>query len=211
MPDWTIQHGNVAQVIFVSAVGERSAMNIRWYQLTADYAGDDSAEFLAETVVQEMAGQWNGCLQKEAFPAWVYCRRYHPTVGDYFARQVGPSLGSHFPGKLAPPNVAILVRLLGIGATGLKKGRIYIPWAPLLALNQHGVMVGAYETRLNNFAFKLVSALDTGVWGGNGIHLPVIWHRATSTTTELDDWEVVKKWASQRRRYDGNQPYPLPF
>jgi len=147
----------------------------------------------------------------DSFLEAVYARRIQPTTGDLVSFSTAVAAVTRFPGEGYPPQIAMLVRLFGTTTNNVRRGRMYWPFVPSKAINPDGTIHTSYLPRADTLAQELVLAADTTTQGGNGLHLPGLFHRATLNFTPIDSWEVMPKWATQRRRWDGNQPYGLPY
>jgi len=211
MPDTTLAHGDISQVVFVTKCGNRRAFNIRNYQLTDTYPGGDDLVHLVEELWQRVTTAWVRMLHPTANPEWIYARRIRPTIGDWATRTGTLVPTTRIPGELYPPQICFLTRLLATTATNVRKGRWYMSFCPGGAIDTNGEITPAFKGRADIFGADLVTAADTTTVGGNGLHLPGLYHRASLSFSPIDAWELQRFWATQRRRWDGNQPYGLPY
>jgi len=212
MPDHILHHGDITVVVFVLKQGPtRRAFCLRNYQLTDTYPGDDDSLSLATAIFSQTAPYWNRCLVGNSVLETVYVKRIRPTMGDFASYSTTVAPVTRFPGQHYPPQIAFLVRLIGVTPTNIRKGRMYWPFVPSQAIGTTGIIHPGYAVRADTLAQELVLAMDTTGWGGNGLHLPGLFHRASLNFTPIDSWELAPFWATQRRRWDGNQPYGLPY
>lgn len=102
-------------------------------------------------------------------------------------------------GDILPLQVSGLFSFQTLLAGPKYRGRIYIPFPGEASNDTDGTPTGAYRTLVAAIAADLFQVSHTS--GGQTTNInPVIWHRATGTSTECVGGLVRAKWATQRRR-----------
>lgn len=91
------------------------------------------------------------------------------------------------------------------------RGRVYIPFPSEGSNDTDGLPNAAYVTLIEDIGDELFTTIVVSVGGDSVTLTPVIYHRATGTTTKVDNFIARQKWATQRRRGSYGKTNPTPF
>jgi len=124
--------------------------------------------------------------------------------------EAGNQTTGTFGGDIAPAQVSALMSLRTIITGRAGRGRVYIGFVPTTAIAANTNPTNTYLSALA----PLVNALmqTVGVTGTLGTcnAIPVLFHRATRTTLDLDSYILRNRFATQRRRGRFGRINPFP-
>jgi len=113
-------------------------------------------------------------------------------------------------GDVLPSQVAGLLSFQTLFVGPALRGRIYLPFPSEGSNSSGGAPVAQYQTDLAILGTVAVAPLVV-TNGASSITLtPVIWHRASQTTTRITTFRARGQWATQRRRAERSRPNTSP-
>lgn len=195
---------DILQVRFVSMTAEQFAVNVRHYRVSLITAGTPTDANVATRLGAIFAPLYKG-LMSNAAQFWgisvqIISPTKRPMVTDITERAAGGDADD-----LLPRQTCGLISLK-TALTGRKeRGRLYVPF-PSEAANDPGALPSvAYLLNLDLLRSEL-AVTQTLVVGANTVQVkPVIWHRSTSTYSDVTATVMRDRWATQRRRSNINK------
>jgi len=114
-------------------------------------------------------------------------------------------------GDLMSRQTCGIITKLTAGIGRANRGRVYFPF-PGEADNQvTATPVAGYVTRLTNLANVILVPFNiAGASGGTITMQPIIFHRLSGLSTDINGFRSNQKWATQRRRGSYGRPNTLP-
>lgn len=182
-----------------------------WHYLVTGIVGAPTDAHVAAQVDGVVGTLYKSAMSKFARYQGVTAQIIKPTM--YIPSQNNTSAGIGInDGDPIPAQAAGLVSLRSDLSGRKNRGRKYIPFPPEDYNNTSGDPSIDYQGILAGFASFWTSNLEVDGGGGNTAVLkPVVYHRATGTTTALTSYVVRKHWATQRRRGELNRGDVGPF
>lgn len=120
-------------------------------------------------------------------------------VGDILADAAKPRVGGS-SGASSTPNVAVLVRKLGVFHAGQKPGRFFLPGIEESAVDEDGMLTTTFISAMN----ALLAAFLSGLSGAGSNQLVTVHFAPTAplagVTTDVTQLVTDPKVATQRRR-----------
>lgn len=202
---------DIVQVRVVSQAGTSVAINVRHYRVSAavgpvpteaQVATDLSSFWHNEyKAVIALAGQFRG----------VGVRHMRPSPPGLESFDIGLLGAGTVAGDRLPGQICGLITLTTQFAGRRYRGRVYLPFTGEAANDVTGVPTPAHVVNMQALAAKLIVPKTTLAGGGSITLTPIIWHRDIVAFSDIINYRVIARWATQRRRDDYHTGDVPPF
>jgi len=198
--------GDIVQATIRCQAGVQAGLNVRHYRSTATVGGSVPLTFLADQLYVVFNILYAALLSDQANFLGVTVQKIFPLPAMMPIPSSQAATVGLLTGDLLPRQTAGLITLRTAFAGRKFRGRAYIPF-PAESVNEvDSSPTAAYVANLSTLAQNLLQPQQIADGPNTETFLPVIWHRATSTSDFLTMAQVHDAWATQRRRGSFGRP-----
>ena len=201
---------DIIEVRFVCTQLDQTAINVRHYKVTATTGTSQTLGDFSDVLDPIFAPLLKALLNTNAAYYGTVVRRVSPIPPSTIAWTNTGAAGGNALGDLLPRQTCGLIGLQTQFAGRAFRGRFYVPFPGEADSDANALPVAGYRGRLANLAFALTGNQLVGI-ANTATLIPVIYHRASNTTTPINASVIRTKWATQRRRGSYGRPNPPPF
>jgi hypothetical protein len=192
--------GDIYKVRFACMLGSQLGLNIRHYRTVAEPLGPVPVSAIADAFDFEFAPLYKPLLVDNAEYLGVGVQLIVPAppqLESFVVIRRGFGLAAGDP---LPTQVSGLISLRTAFAGRRFRGRSYIPFPPEIYNDETGTPTAPYNTALAALALEQTQELTVTFVLQSTTLRPVIFHRTTSTSTDVTAAIPRDGWATQRRR-----------
>jgi hypothetical protein len=178
----------------------KTAFNIKHWRVSAIVAGVPTIEDAAEAFSIGLGGRYANCMATNAtFWAVGMSRIFpNPPTGEVWG--TSGRTGGTATGDPLPSQTCGLVKLSSPFAGKTNRGRLYVPF-PAEDDNDTGDLPsGGYIVNAAGLGSLMVGGVTLTIAGRTATYIGIIWHKASTSYTDLTTATARGKWATQRRR-----------
>jgi hypothetical protein len=210
---YTLQVGDILRVTTACAMTNQVGFNNFTYRVSTIVGASATDQDVANTLDGVVSGLYKLVLGNNASYYGLKVQKFHPTPVTLPAVSatntgIGLMASECLPGQVAG---------VYTGRTALAgpryRCRFYAPFPGRTANDvTTNVPNATYKTALKDVADYMYAPRTVSSGLNSALLVPVIWHRATATTTDIIARQASGKWATQKRRGNWGKPnlYP-PF
>lgn len=191
--------------------GNQTSINIRYWQVLSLTTGGARLSEIAGAMDAQFAPAYKNMLVAAAsYHGWDVAQFSPgpPGIAQISNLAAGPGT---IPGNAAPLQVCGIITVNTAQIGRAYRGRIYTPFLAASSVDPNGQATVAYQNLLTQLANDYTgSVVVVGVNGTSNLS-PVIWHKKTSTWTQVTHFMVRSKLGTQRRRGAYGRPNFAPF
>lgn len=200
----------ILQVTFYQRFNEQTGLIVRHWNCSAPVAPSATDKEATDRISQAYAPLIKPLMHPQARYLGCVGQIVYPVQAASVTSVEGAGVGTSGDEVLPPQNTGLIsLRTNSAGRSG--RGRAYIPFPPLVAINAGGTTTLAYQANL-----LLLSALFTDVTELTvdlviNTFIPVVYQRATGLRKPITSVRIREAFATQRRRSFVNKADASPF
>lgn len=176
------------------------SINVLHYRVSAVAGLEKNDQEIADAFDTFWDNPYKTYLSDQASYRGVLVQKIRPLpIAIAVSATAGAGAGTRVAGELLPPQVSGIITKQTLGAGRAKRGRIYMPF-PGEGDSTDAVPNAAYIAALSAFVPLVVSGVTAGVAPNTTSFLPVIYHRATGLTDDINTAVARPYFVTQRRR-----------
>ncbi len=184
-------------------------VNTTYWQVFSLTGGGVTDQEIATGLDGTWAGKYLAIMSANARWRGVRVQRILPTLGTEF-HQIGSDAPGDVAGDLLASQCGLIRKVTVLGGRA-NRGRIYVPFPSEAANAADGSQTVGYLASLADLRDVMAGFMTIVGVGGTGTLVQVLFHRADSSVTRVDDLVPQVGWATQRRRMLRGRARPIPF
>lgn len=207
----TLALGDIIRVRVACYTSNQQGINVAHFRVS-NVTGTSQTDFqVANAFDTTLAPRYKAAINVSARYRGVSVQRIRP-LPPTFPQIITASDGvGTVAGDLLSTQVSGIASSQTNFAGAAFRGRVYIPFASEASNDAVGIPTAAYVLLIADIAEELFTPVTIAV-GANGLTLvPVVYHRAAGTATDITNYIARQKWATQRRRGSYGKTNPTPF
>jgi len=185
------------------------ALNIRHYRITG-LTGNVSDTDMAQIMDSNFSPIYGAVIPAAASWYGVQVQIITTLPARLPVVEAGNQITGTFGGDLSPAQVSSLISLRTIITGRAGRGRVYVGFVPTTAIASNTNPTNTYLAALGGVANALMATINVVGALGNCAAVPVLFHRATRTSLDLDSYIIRNRFATQRRRGRFGRINPFP-
>lgn len=208
----TLGLGDVIELKLFCTLKDQLSVNVLHYRVSATAGAIAITDALAAAALDtKFAVRMKDLITSDAAYAGLTVQRIRPLAAPPVQNITGAGAGNGGAPSL-PRQVAGLIKKGTTLAGRKERGRIYLPFpGEPQSDGNPPVPTAGYQAALQTFADHMDDLVSVAS-GADSITLqPVLYHRATHTTSDVVFTVTRARWATQRRRGDFGQANKNPF
>lgn len=202
--------GDIWTVRIVTFNVDQLGINVLHYKTIAEAGVGATAQDVAGAVSGATHAAYKALMGNAATFRGVGARKIFPipTLEAVTVANLGAGTAGAFMGP-AQTSGLISQRSAVPGRRG--RGRTYVPFPAQADIGTAGKPIPAYTTRLGTLATAMLGPIVAGVGGNTSTISLTIFHKATSTSDNVNSQIPATEFATQRRRGGMGRKNVVPF
>lgn len=204
--------GTLLRLKWYATVGDQCSINTTYYSCTVATGAPTQDSDVASGYAAVLPGFVKNLMSNQATYNGLTVQVVQPAPMPIPAANTGGSGVGALVSNVMPRQVAGLISCYAAFSGRRFRGRVYIPFPAVNQDDTGGLPLAGYVVLLNALKALIYGPIVIPNAGATGTVtlLPVIFHRATVTSTPVVTAVSRSKWATQRRRGSFGRPNVSP-